>query len=227
MSVQLPHRPQNLEDFPDHFYRIEFKRVDGEAYRDHWAEWYPYLKEPMTVWEWLRRSGKQPFGQAHEDSRAVSLSAYTLNPAGFLYPDSTDSIRAAPRQHWLRYEDQNIRLLEVMYRAGEQGDAMHGHPYASVFAMDAPFDGEITDEHLDLDKAKTEAMGRGAAPAGMQFPTCSTMGPQSPNRPFNHSKLPLHFYRIEFKRLDGAGIKAHWREWYPWMAKQAGSELAH
>jgi hypothetical protein len=27
----------------------------------------------------------------------------------------------------------------------------------------------------------------------------------------------LHYYRIEFKRLDGDGLQSHWQEWYPWM----------
>ena len=29
--------------------------------------------------------------------------------------------------------------------------------------------------------------------------------------------MPLHYYRIEFKRVDGEGFASHWQEWYPWM----------
>jgi hypothetical protein len=36
-----------------------------------------------------------------------------------------------------------------------------------------------------------------------------------------------YFYRLQFKRIDGDGIKTHWREWYPWMAKLGDEYKAH
>src|SRR5690242_4907750 len=57
----------------------------------------------------------------------------TLNPQAFPYPDKFDAPKAAPGQHWVRYEDDHIRFIEVSYRPGEKGDNPHGHPYPSVF----------------------------------------------------------------------------------------------
>ena len=63
--------------------------------------------------------------------------------------------------------------------------------------------------------------GNCASPAGMKQPSCSTMGPQWPHAASDTNPYPTHFYRIQFKRIDGDGIKTHWREWYPWMANLA------
>jgi len=218
MTPQAPHRPENLGDFPDHFYRVEFKRIDGEGFKDHWAEWYPYLKKRMLVDDWIRISGKRPFGQAKVTHTKLSPDKISLNPKGYPYPDSTDSVSAAPGQHWLRFENDTIRFVEVMYRPGEEGDAMHGHAYPSVFAMDTPL-GKFEDAHVQKDLS-SERQGHAGGPPGMDWPQCATMAPQSPHRPHNLDTVPLHFYRIEFKRLDGEGIKDHWREWYPWMVKK-------
>jgi hypothetical protein len=39
----------------------------------------------------------------------------------------------------------------------------------------------------------------------------------SPHTIRNNGTVPLHHYRIEFKRIDGDNFRSHWREWYPWM----------
>src|SRR5262245_55363708 len=65
----------------------------------------------------------------------------TLNPgewpAHWPYPDEYDSAAAASAVHHLRYVDGKVRFVEVAYFPGVRGQ-MHGHPYPSVFAMDAP-----------------------------------------------------------------------------------------
>jgi hypothetical protein len=55
----------------------------------------------------------------------------------------------------------------------------------------------------------------------MKQPSCSTMGPQWPHAASDTGDSPTHFYRIQFKRIDGDGIKTHWQEWYPWMLNLA------
>jgi len=62
-------------------------------------------------------------------------------------------------------------------------------------------------------------MGEGGPPAGLQFPRCTTAPPEGPHKPINHGSVPVHFYRIEFRRLDAEGLSSHWRQWYPWLAK--------
>jgi hypothetical protein len=55
---------------------------------------------------------------------------------------------------------------------------MHGHPWASVFAVDAPVPKAY---NVSLDPENRPIVGRGPAPEGMQFPTCQTMNPQAPH----------------------------------------------
>jgi hypothetical protein len=69
--------------------------------------------------------------------------------------------------------------------------------------------------------------GSGGPPPGMKWPSCATMGPQWPHAASDTNEWPAHFYRLQFKRIDGDGIKTHWREWYPWMAKLADDYKAH
>jgi hypothetical protein len=51
----------------------------------------------------------------------------------------------------------------------------------------------------------------------IKVPTCTTGPAQAPHTIRNNSTIPLHYYRIEFKRVDGDDFQSHWREWYPWM----------
>ena len=43
------------------------------------------------------------------------------------------------------------------------------------------------------------------------------MAPQAPHALHNGGAAPLHYYRIEYKRIDGDGFAANWKKWYPWM----------
>jgi hypothetical protein len=38
---EAPHRVTVTGAVPNHFYRLHFKRVDGENIRTRWREWYP------------------------------------------------------------------------------------------------------------------------------------------------------------------------------------------
>ena len=190
---EVPHRPLNHGKVPVHFYRIEFRRLDADGLRTHWKEWYP----------WMLKPGK-PVPSA---------------PRG--QPANYDSIVAAPNNYQLLFEDSHVRLLEVTVRPGET-TPMHGHPYPSVLAFDAvAFNpSEVSDTKLDP-KSPLNGQGAGQGPApsafDMKAPTCTTMNSQAPHTIRNNSDTPLHYYRIEFKRVDGDAFAAHWQEWYPWM----------
>lgn len=79
---------------------------------------------------------------------------------------------------------------------------------------------EIGDTRLDAKPSLGgQSTGQGPAPSvfNMRVPTCTTVPPQAPHSIRNNSRIPLHYYRIEFKRVDGDAFQSHWREWYPWM----------
>ena len=202
---EAPHKPINHGTVPVHFYRIEFRRLDGEDFRTRWRDWYP----------WMLKPGKP----------APNLQpGFALGPKlseAWPYPLQYDSVLAAPNNYRLLYEDGHVRLLEVTVRPGETTPA-HGNPYASVLAFNtvAVDEREIVDTKLDP-KSPLNAFGAGQGPApsvfNMSVPTCTTVAPQALHAIRNRSPIPLHYYRIEFKRVDGDDFPSHWREWYPWM----------
>jgi hypothetical protein len=121
----------------------------------------------------------------------------------------------------------------VTVRPGETTPA-HGDPYASVLAFNtvAVDAREIVDTKLDpKSPLNGHRVGEGPPPSvfNMSAPTCTTVPPQAPHTIRNNNPIPLHYYRIEFKRVDGDDFPSHWREWYPWMKymqnmRQGGSE---
>ena len=132
-----------------------------------------------------------------------------------------DAVFAAPNNYRLLYEDGHVRLIEVTVRPGETTPA-HVNPYASVLAFKtvAVDEQEIVDTKLDAKSPLSrQKAGQGPAPSvfNMRVPTCTTVPPQVLHSIGNNSPIPLHYYRIEFKRVDGDAFQSHWREWYPWM----------
>jgi hypothetical protein len=112
-----------------------------------------------------------------------------------------------PDRSRLLYEDDHVRLVEVLIRPGETRRAP-ANPYPAVVAYDAA--------------GTTAPLARGShvSPALAAFETlkCATTGPLAAEVTRNTGALPIHYYRIEFKRIDGEGLKDRWREWYPWIA---------
>ena len=236
-ETQAPLAPRavtNSDTFPLHYFKIEFKRIDGDDYATHWKNWYPWMLNPLMP---IRNiDPKDPrLGQA------VSKE-YPFAP-------TTESYISAPNNHYVRYQDDHVVFLEVCFRPTER-ENVHGHAYPSVFARDigvapkvsgptpAPTTPPIVvaesanlpgighagaggDWKFDPDGINGQGGGSCAPPAGMKWPDCSTMGPQWPHAASDTNDYPTHFYRIQFKRVDGDGIKTHWQEWYPWMLNLA------
>jgi hypothetical protein len=153
----------------------------------------------------------------------------------------------------VRYQDDHVVFLEVCFRPTER-ENIHGHAYPSVFARDignSPKESGPTPEpstpplvvtvnmpglghagaggdwKFDPNGINGQGGGNCAPPAGMKWPSCSTMGPQWPHAASDTNDYPTHFYRIQFKRIDGDGIKTHWREWYPWLVNLSVQDKEH
>jgi hypothetical protein len=153
---QAPHRPVNHGAVPQHFYRIEFKRINDER---------------PAVADLYRRSASRKL-----------------------------------------YEDDVVRLFDVVILPGRKGRSAHFLPPA-VLAFD-------TDRAFEaVDAVVGSAAGRSAPPTGMSMPRCMTIDAATRISLRNAGTAPLHYYRLEFKRIEGSELKDHWREWYPWMTK--------
>ncbi len=142
----------------------------------------------------------------------------TKNPGAWPYTDAYDEVTADGEVYHTRYEDEHIRLVEVGVFPGVHSN-MHGSPWPSVLAMDSAAPKDIVNVTLDPDSPLNgQSAGAPAPPPeGAQYPTCSTQGPMAPHSVTNNDTFPQHFYRVEFKRVDGDGLKTNWKTWYPWM----------
>lgn len=131
------------------------------------------------------------------------------NAWGYSQPRALDAEIAAPQVHQVHYADAHVMLMEVSNPPGYHMQ-MHGHPYPSIFARDTaapnPGQGALSGETF-MDPASPrngQNWTVGGPPQGAAFPTCAAADPQDPHLPVNNSPAPLHFFRLEFKRLDDA-----------------------
>jgi len=124
-------------------------------------------------------------------------------------------------RHRLLYDDGKVRLVEVTIRAGET-TPMHGHPFPSVMAYNsiAGAASATTDKKPDPSSPLNGQGGSaGHAPSrhNLSAPTCGTSAPEAPHAVHNPGLVPVHYYRIDYKRIDGDGLSEHWQQRYPWM----------
>jgi hypothetical protein len=148
------------------------------------------------------------------------------NPSENIH-DPLDAIVAAPKNHKVLYEDDHVRVLEVTVQPGEI-ENMHHHPCASVFAHDAPMpkftnsladDGSVwklgrnlqlisSDPEVPADVVTALAQLNAQLDAAMSkgLPMAWSSPPQSTHSVHNVDSFPMHFYRIEFKRVEGNDI---------------------
>jgi len=186
-------------DFALHYYRMEYKRIDGDAFAANWQKWYPWvLQAPVK---------KQNLGTQPQPGEPYSRD--------FPYPIVYDALTAAPANHFLRYRDDHVELVEVFIRPGES-ENFHGHPLSSVFFDDGggfyPAI-EATNNYLNPDTP----LPRGAVgnpPAGSVYPSCYGAIPQWPHSVTVTGKVPQHFFRLQFRRMDGEDIRQQWRQLY-------------
>ena len=128
------------------------------------------------------------------------------NQWGYKFGRSYDAEIAAAQVHRVPFENEHVMLMEVSNPPGYRMQ-MHGHPYPSIFAR---MSGGTTAQGLAPSERFLEPDGKqngqnwrnGAPPTGLKFPNCTAADPQSPHLPVNSSDAPLHFYRLEFKRID-------------------------
>jgi hypothetical protein len=152
---QAPHRPVNRGVAPQHFYRIEFKRIDDDG------------------------AGARP--RAREGAGETRL-----------------------------FEDDVIRLVDVWLAPGARAaTAAAGYPSVLVVDTRRAFDA--------LDALVGPDAGRALAPTGLAMPRCLTVDAGASTALRNTGATAIHYYRMEFKRIEGEALKDHWREWYPFM----------
>lgn len=109
-----------------------------------------------------------------------------------------DAVVAAPKNHKVLFENDRLRVLEVILDPGEE-EPVHHHRWPSVFVFDrlkppihdfSP-DGEMLPPSRDVMVALQDWDGQGCLVVNM--------APQPAGRVLNASDQPLHGVRIEMK----------------------------
>jgi hypothetical protein len=119
--------------------------------------------------------------------------------------------RATGSRETLRYEDAVVRLFEVRIAPGQSSRPARTR-YPAILAID-------TQRAFDaLDAVVGPAAGRSLPPTGLALPRCITLDAGVALALRNPGSAALHYYRLEFKRIEGAALKDRWRAWYPAMA---------
>ncbi len=126
------------------------------------------------------------------------MSNPTAMPDTSNWDPALDAVTAAPAQHRVLFENDNLRVLEVTLEADDE-EPVHHHRWPSVFVFDriqGPIhdfspDGEQLPPNRDVMVALQGWDGRGCLVVNM--------APQPPGRVLNASGKTLHGVRIEMK----------------------------
>lgn len=111
-----------------------------------------------------------------------------------------DAVTAAPKNHRVIFENDLLRVLEVVLEPGEE-EPVHHHRWPSVFVLDqvegpiidfAP-DGTELPPNRDVIRAVGAWDGKGCVVAHME--------PQPAGRVYNGSTRTVHGIRIEMKTM--------------------------
>jgi hypothetical protein len=187
---------------------MEYKRLDGDhGFMEHWRGWY-----------------------ADKARRGAPFLGKSTYPGAWPFPAGLEATRAAPSNYRVVYADSHIRLVEVLIRPGETAPRA-GSPYPAVLAFDTPqpnvaggatiaISDEARSDSFAVDRPRQSA----GAPLTWNFPTCQAAGPLAPYVEANTGTVPLHYYRIEFMRVDGDAFRRNWKRWYPSMAAKSASK---
>ena len=206
LGPQTPHAATIQDSFPQHFYRMEFKRLDPAGFATRWRTTLPALARTA-----IAQAATPPSGPA-------------FTPA-WPFPIGYETVRAAPATYHLLVETGHVRVTEVTIPPGAT-TPMVGTPYYAVQAYDTPQPGTpggptVTARELDGSRPLrgSETLGGAHAPPNLDGPTCTITAPVPPRQITNTGTIPVHFYQIEFLRIDGADFATKWKEWYPAMAE--------
>ncbi len=129
------------------------------------------------------------FSQEYEESQKINYK--TGNPAN--WPAKLDAVRAAPSNHKILLENDQVRVLEV-YLAPEEKEPLHHHKWPSVLYI------QEAGDFVDYDSNDKVIFDTQKLPEPLSFPLTMTKEPEAPHSVVNLSKTkPIKLIRVEMK----------------------------
>jgi quercetin dioxygenase-like cupin family protein len=127
-----------------------------------------------------------PAGQAQADSSCP-------------WPETLDAVRAAPANHRVLLENDEVRVLDVTVAPGKQ-EPVHAHCLPSVVvvleggrAQDYDQNGKLLDEGTVI-------------PEGEKAPFAFWLNRTPPHAVRNIDAVPIHLVRVEVKAATASGV---------------------
>lgn len=116
----------------------------------------------------------------------------TGNPAD--WPKEKDAVVAAPKNHKIVLENENVRVLEVTVLPGET-EPVHSHKWASVLYI------QTAGDFIDRDGEGKIIFDSRKLPTPLTFPMTMWKDPEAPHSIENLSKtITLRLIRVEMKK---------------------------
>lgn len=105
-----------------------------------------------------------------------------------------DAVKAAPKNHRVILENDDIRVLEVTVRPGEK-EQLHHHQWPSVMVVDS------RPKYINYDKDGNAIKPAVQASGSPEMPIIVRLPPQAEHAIHNMDQYPFHAIRIEYKRF--------------------------
>ncbi|SLJ98265.1 nuclear transport factor 2 family protein [Salegentibacter salarius] len=129
------------------------------------------------------------FGQDYVENQNIDYK--TGNPAN--WPAELDAVIAAPNNHKILLENDQVRVLEV-YLAPEEKEPLHHHKWSSVLYI------QEAGDFIDYDSDDKVIFDTQKLPEPLSFPLTMTKEPEAPHSVVNLSKTkPIRLIRVEMK----------------------------
>jgi hypothetical protein len=156
----------------------------------------------------LGSGGTELFLRYNSEGRPVVDKGKKAAVSEWAWPDSLDAVKAAPENHKVVYEDDRVRILEVLLRPYEF-EYMHTHKFPSVMIGSRGKDTSsfaIVYYRYRYDSSRSQYVitdstvqhGGGSRPA--RSGSSSLRGPEGPHAIKNLSNVTIDIFRIEFKK---------------------------
>ena len=144
----------------------------------------------LIVFFWLASSSC--FSQNKETKADQSINYETGNPAD--WPKNQDAVVAAPKNHKILLENENVRVLQVTLKPGEV-EPLHHHQWHSVLYIQSAGD------FVDRDGAGNVIFDSRTLKTPLKFPITMWKDPEEPHSVKNLSKtITLRLIRVEMKK---------------------------
>ena len=123
---------------------------------------------------------------------ATAANPSDVAPAGCAWPQSTDAVAAAPDNHHVLLENDQVRVLDVVVPPHTK-EPVHAHCSPSVLYITE------ASAFIDHDEIGKVLLDTRELKTPLTFPMTMWKEPEAPHSVENLSDKPLHLIRVELK----------------------------